>query len=198
MSILAALMFISTASYADEKLYIAVGTARTKRSIVALPEIKSNLALQSNVSIVQAKQTIHKTINLDLDFMDLFRFLSPAAFIEDPKSTGIVLDSFKFSDWSSVGAEFLIKTELNLDGNTLTFQGHLYDVLGQKQIFAKKYLAALSDAKTLAHSFANDIMFFLTGKPGIFLTKIAMSCDLTGKKEIYIMDFDGGGIKQIT
>ena len=32
----------------------------------------------------------------------------------------------------------------------------------------------------------------------LVLTKIAMSCDRTGKKEIYVMDFDGSDVKQVT
>ena len=55
-----------------------------------------------------------------------------------------------------------------------------------------------SDPKTIAHTFANNIVEALTGLPGIFLTKIAISCDRTGKKEIYVMNFDGTEVKQVT
>lgn len=175
---------------AADKPYIAVGAARTKKSIIAFQEIKG--------PALPSKEVISRTITLDLDFMNLFKFLGSSAFIEDPKKSGILPESFKFSDWTSIGAEFLIKSEITLDGDTLGFEGYLYDTFGGKQVFAKKYLAPLAEVKTLAHTFANDLIFTLTGKPGIFLTKIAISCDLTGKKEIYVMDFDGGNIKQIT
>jgi TolB protein len=38
----------------------------------------------------------------------------------------------------------------------------------------------------------------LTQQPGIFLTKIAMSCERNHRKEIYMMNFDGTDVKQVT
>jgi TolB protein len=131
--------------------------------------------------------------------MDLFKFLDSSAFVEDKSKAGIVPDSFKYGDWTGIGAEFLIKAELKVEApQNLVLQAHLYDTFGAKQIFAKRYLAPTSDAKTIAHTFSNDVVNALTGLPGVFLTKIAMNCDMTGKKEIYIMNFDGTDVKQVT
>ena len=65
-------------------------------------------------------------------------------------------------------------------------------------MLAKRYVGDADETKVVAHTLANDVVTALTGLPGIFLTKIAMSCDRTGKKEIYIMDFDGTDVKQVT
>jgi TolB protein len=54
-----------------------------------------------------------------------------------------------------------------------------------------------SPARELAHSSGNDIVEALTGEPGIFRTRILMSCG-DRKKEIYIMDFDGQNVRQLT
>jgi len=176
--------------------YIAVGTAHTKKTIVAFPEIKGSQQGDRNASLAKL---IHDTVVNDLTFMDTFSFLAPSAFIENTDRAGITPEAFKMTDWTSISTEFLVKAQLTSQGDQVSLEAHLYDTFGGKQVLAKRYLATVSDVKTIAHTLANNIVVSLTGLPGIFLTKIAMSCDRGGnKKEIYIMNFDGGDVKQIT
>lgn len=53
-------------------------------------------------------------------------------------------------------------------------------------------------ARSLAHQFADDVVETLTGNPGIANTKIAFVSNRTGHKEIYISDYDGANVKQLT
>ncbi len=171
--------------------YIAVGQAKLKKSVIAIP------AIQADGTSAKAAKEVVETINSDLAFMDIFKFLDAKAFVERP-GAGLTPDRFKLSDWTSIGAEFLVKTGMSVEGKNLVLEGYLYDTFGNKQILAKRYVGKMSEAKTIGHTFANDIVNSLTGLPGIFLTKIAMVCDRTKKKEIYMMDFDGTDVKQIT
>src|SRR5208283_2973379 len=77
-------------SQADNGPYIPVGSAKTKKTVLAFPEIQGDRALG---------RTISETTTNDLAFMDLFRFLDTAAFVE-PSTAGITLDTFKLSDWT--------------------------------------------------------------------------------------------------
>lgn len=189
----AAILAMAPSSRADNP-YISVGAAKTKKTVIAFPEIRSS----GDAITDHAAKQIHEWVSNDLAFMDLFRFLSPTAFVENSAKAGITLDSFKLTDWSSIGAEFVIKAGLSMQNGTLALEAYLYDTQGAKQVLAKRYLSSESETKTTAHTFANQIVETLTGLKGVFLTKIAMSCDRTGKKEIYIMDFDGTNVKQIT
>lgn len=181
-------------AYAGRAPYIPVGSAKTKKTVLALTSVQTPVAseVMNNLS-----RTLELTIQNDLLFMDLFRFLPKSAFLETSQ-VGVVLGSFKFSEWTSVGAEFLIKSTLSRDDRIIKFEAYLYDVRGAKQILGKRYVADSTEVKTVAHTFANDIVHALTGLPGIFLTKIVMSCDRTENKEIYVTDFDGTNTKQIT
>lgn len=174
--------------------YIPVGTARTKKTVLAFPRIQYKTTKELGLA-----KSIYDTVVSDLSFMDLFQFLDPAAFLEDWSKAGIALNTFKFSDWTAIKAEFLLKVSISLDPvKGAILDAYLYDTFGAKEVFTKKYLATPQEAKAIAHSFANDVVQALTGSPGIFLTKIAMSCDMTGKKEIYMMNFDGSEVKQVT
>jgi TolB protein len=182
------LLAASGTAHAANTPYIPVGSAKTKKTVIAFPEIKGDKALG---------RTINETATNDLAFMDLFKFLSPSAFVE-PATAGITLDQFKLTDWTSIQAEFVLKASAKIEGKNLILEAHLYDTFGSKEVLAKRYVADSSEVKTVAHTLANDVVTALTGLPGIFLTKIAMSCDRTGKKEIYVMDFDGTDVKQVT
>ena len=175
-----------------DKVYIPVGSAKTKKTVLAFPTI-----LFAGDTAGSLSKTIQETVSNDLSFMDLFRFLPAAAFIEK-QPAGIAPNTFKLSDWTSIGTEFLVKAQATVENGNLVLEGHLYDAFGAKEVLAKRYIGTTSDPRTIAHSFANNIVEALTGLPGIFQTKIAMSCDRSAKKEIYMMDFDGTNVKQIT
>ena len=68
----------------------------------------------------------------------------------------------------------------------------------QAGLFAKTYSADSKQARSLAHSVADDIIEAITGHKGIASTKIAVVGTRSGKKELYICDADGGGLRQIT
>jgi TolB protein len=66
-------------------------------------------------------------------------------------------------------------------------------------VLAKTYKASAGDARTVAHTFANDVIKALTGQPGSFLSKIVVARSTKpGEKEIFVMDWDGANVKQIT
>lgn len=54
------------------------------------------------------------------------------------------------------------------------------------------------DARSAAHQFADDIVQTITGHPGIASSKIAFVSTRTGKKEIYLADYDGANVRQLT
>ncbi|MDR3607370.1 MAG: translocation protein TolB [Oligoflexia bacterium] len=180
-------------SHAADQPYIAVGEAKTKKTVIALPEIRGTSDL------AKYTKAINETVTNDLLYMDLFQVLGPAATIENAANAGIVPSTFKFSDWSSIGAEFLFKAQIGMQGEALTLEAYLYDVPQAKEVFGKRYVASTSDVNTIAHTVANNIVEALTGQRGIFLTKIAMTCSTrSGKKEIFMMNFDGSEPKQVT
>lgn len=62
-------------------------------------------------------------------------------------------------------------------------------------VLSKTYTGS---ARSRAHQFADDIVETLTGNPGIATSKIAFVSTRTGQKEIYVADYDGANVKQLT
>ncbi|HEX3818519.1 MAG TPA: hypothetical protein VHW03_09545, partial [Chthoniobacterales bacterium] len=53
-------------------------------------------------------------------------------------------------------------------------------------------------ARTNAHQFANDIIETLTGSKGLAGSKIAFIATRSGHKEVYVADYDGTNVRQLT
>lgn len=189
---LIALVF-TTSAFADEPMIrIAVGEARTKKSVVAFPTIQATNDAEGKL------RSIRDVTMEDLAFSGLFDFLNPAAFVEDPNKAGITLGSFKFTDWSSIGAEFLLKGKGSVSASGINLEIRLFAVQSGKELLAKRYSANSDTVRKVAHTISNDILFALTGKKGPFTSKVAFVSDRTGKKEVYLMDYDGHNPIKIT
>ena len=186
------LTLASCLAFADEPLLkIAVGDARTRKSIVAFPTVTATNDMEGRV------RSVREVATEDLAFSGLFEFMNPTAFIEQGNA-GITAGSFKMTDWSSIGAEFLLKGKGSVSANGIELEMHLYSTTSNKEIFAKKYHASTDTSRKLGHTLADDVLFALSGKKGPFTSKIAFVSDKTGKKEVYVMDYDGYNIVKVT
>src|SRR4051812_22750817 len=116
-------------AHAADNAYIQVGQARLKKTVIAFPEIRP-----SGSSAGALARQIHETVTNDLGFMDLFSFLGRPAFVENEAGAGIAPGSFRFSDWSSIHAEILVKSKLDVQANSMSLEGYVYDVNGAKQL----------------------------------------------------------------
>jgi len=73
-------------------------------------------------------------------------------------------------------------------------RGEVKDARGST-VLSKNYSGPV---RSLAHQFADDIVETITGQPGIANTKIAFVSDASGAKEIYVADYDGANVTQLT
>ena len=96
-----------------------------------------------------------------------------------------------FGAWASAGFDLLVNSEYSLNGNELTVEFRLFDVLNRKMITARRYLGRINDLRRFTHSFADEILLAVTGEKGCFTSRIAYVSAQTGNKEIYVMDWDG-------
>lgn len=74
----------------------------------------------------------------------------------------------------------------------------VYDTQSQKAVLAKKFISSSKGLRRTAHLFSDLLVKLLYGKRGIADTKIAFSNDSTGRKEIYMVDYDGYNLTKLT
>lgn len=80
--------------------------------------------------------------------------------------------------------------------NGASLVGRVTDRVSKAQVLGQEYRGA--SPRTLAHTFADDIIEKLTGVKGIARTRIAFKGDFGKTSEIFVADYDGHGARAVT
>ena len=177
------------------KVYIYIDAPATSKFPIAVPRFKNMNMLPDKH---QVSTTLATVISQDLETSGLFRLIDPATFLENPDASGITSDQINWSDWSLLGAEALIRGGFFQEEQGIRIETRLFDVIKGSFIAGKRYFGNPDDLRLISHKFSDEVMYRLTGQKGIFLTKIAFVSDRSGKKEIYLMDYDGHNLTPVT
>lgn len=73
----------------------------------------------------------------------------------------------------------------------------VFDPLDEIELFRRSY-SWMDSPSMLAHKINDDIVFHLTGRPGIASSKIVFVSDATGSYELYSVDYDGENLLRLT
>lgn len=189
----------------DAPIYIDVGQATAKKSLVALTPFQYYGTRAGDPAHIQAGQDLYSVILNDLTVSSFFTFIKPEAYLEDPMKVGLkpapaAEKGFNFANWKAIGTEFLIRAGYQVSGNNVDLDVYVYFVPEMKLVMARTYKGTLTALRRVSHTFSNELIKALTGKPGMFTTKIVASRqDRAGTtKEIYMMDWDGHNPQKIT
>jgi TolB protein len=147
--------------------------------------------------LAAAGRELEETIRTDLDLSGYFEIQGAGAFKTVPLSGDVDRD---LPVYHSQGSEVVLLGDAHGEDDKLVFEGRLIDVGSGKAILAKRYRGKTSVTRRMAHTFADEVVRYLTGAPGIALSSIAFTSDRTGegRKEIFIMDYDGHNQRRIT
>jgi len=161
------------------------------------------IAIQSFVQLPESPEMskiatdVEAALTADLIFSRIFRVIPAEAFLES-KITGPI-DVLNVTSWRQVGAQYVVRGRVSTTGSQITLEGFAFNISTGKQEIKKNYRSSKSNSKILAHMFGDDLVELVTGKKGLFSTKIAFSYMPPKKriKEIWTVDFNGSGAKPI-
>jgi TolB protein len=161
-----------------------------------IPVSVPQLCAESSEGIEAAKE-IARVVGRNLDVSGYFEVIAPGSYIESPgkctPQTG-----FAYSDWSVLGTEGLVKGVVRNEGGLITVQLYLHDVPKQRVVLGKEYNGDSAQIQLIAHRFSNEVMKFFTGEGGPFGSRIAFSSRVGRFKELFVMEMDGSGARQLT
>ncbi len=171
------------------------------RSLVVTPyERKFKIAIQPFVeqgagSAATGKQ-IAGVVSSDLDFTGIFQPLNPNSFLEDP---GQVLN-IDFETWRLIGAEALVKGSVTEEGGgRIAVEARIFDVYKGQRVVGKRYRGPSRHWRKMAHKVANEVFKYFTGDEGVFDSQIVYAGKPhSSSKEIFVADFDGSNVRQIS
>jgi TolB protein len=143
---------------------------------------------------------IYQTLIDDLAISGLFdpNVLNPKGYLADPHEP-MTADGIHFQRWTDVGAEGLVKAQVNLVGGDVVAEFKLFDVLARQEQLHKVYKGAPARARQIAHRFADDLVQFFTQEAGPFESQIVFVKDTSRQtKQLFLSDWDGRNPKQVT
>ena len=178
-------------------VYIGITSAGGKRlPTIAMPRFQA-----TGEGAIAAAQTVYDTLRADILYARYFDVSTDGPAFEVLAGDG-TMDANKLknvlSGWSKKRANYLIGGEVIYQEPYYTIKLYVYDVASQSSVFAKAFKGTQSSLRLLAHRAADQIIQTLTGHRGIAETKIAFANNSTKHKEIYVVDYDGKNLKQIT
>ena len=142
------------------------------------------------------------------DFVKLLRndfsFYQKKFFLVEPAPNNT---SFRpptnYDYWSTKNVRFLGTVAAEKVGESLKISVIFEDIKNRKQIYSSSVTSNITALRKNGHEIANNIYKQITGKDSIFKSKIIFISDRNSRgsktvKEVYMMDFDGQNVTQIT
>jgi TolB protein len=160
---------------------------------LAFPAVEGVEALTGPAA--SAARELEQTLRADLERAGIFDLLGPEQLAVLSLAGDLESDA---DQYRSLGASMLLAAEIQLEGNRLVLEGRLIDLASRQTIVGKRYRGTFDLARRIAHTFADEIVLFLSSRRGIAMTAIAFYSDRDGNKEIFLMDYDGHDQRRLT
>jgi TolB protein len=138
------------------------------------------------------------TLSRNLQMTGYFNIIDRKAFLEDPNQAGITGEQTRFTDWVTIGADYLIKGGFQTEGQQLITEFRLFDSMKGELVVGKRYAGTPDDKNRMVAQFASEVIQALTGEPGLFDTRIAFVKKTGSSSDVYTSSYDGTDLRRIT
>ena len=169
---------------------IVLTVENTRRDLI-------KIAVPSLIGDSESGRTVAEVVSGDLSVSGWFKVLDPSSFLANlpAEGTGLVV-----GDWRNVGAQAVSKGKASTSGGQLSLEFKLYEIgRGDQPVLQKSYNGGAGELRKFAHSWSNEVVRYFTNEDGFFNTQIAFSAPSGfGRKDIYVMDYDGANVRRLT
>lgn len=177
----------------DPEVTLTLEGRMRSRMRLAMPAMDGIDSLSPDLA--QAARELEQTLRSDLEASGVFLVQGPVelsvlTLMGDPQRD--------FEMYRSLRNELLLTTEVKQEPGKIVLEGRVFDLQSGEVALGKRYRGVPEVARRIGHTFADEIVFFFSGRRGIALTSIAFYSDRNDFKEIYLMDADGSNQRAIT
>ena len=193
MKALTALLLFAAAQplAAATSVYIGVEAGKELRKIpLALSQFLPVRADQPvDLDLAEAFRDIVRSDLLYSRYFDIQEdALSPANLDTGPEALAF---------WKTL-APHLVTGKAQDAGSVWTFNARLQDLKSGDIVMDKFYQGEKRAMRRAAHMFSDDVTQRVTGRKGIAHSKLVFANNSTGRKEIYMVDYDGENLTKLT
>src|SRR5579859_1128764 len=195
------LLLVSTFSAFAQTDWIRTGTGLgVERVRLAAADFK--VTGTADPRAASLNKVFNETLWNDLDQAGIFDMVSKSFY---PMAQPGFPQEMNLGAWSNPppSAAMVAFGNMNIAGDQVNVLGWLYDVRNTASplVLGKQYKEAATEdnARKIAHRFANEIIYRLGGGVnGIAESRIVFISNRGGRKEVWMMDYDGANQQQVT
>jgi TolB protein len=125
----------------------------------------------------------------------------------DLKLSGLFRVGFDLAGSDSLQFEFTIEgtvegplrdAEQTGENAPTTISMNLLSYPQRQLLMNKRYRPLPSQMRATAHHFANEVIHWLSGEAGMCLSRVVFSRGSGGRRDLYVVDYDGEGLLRLT
>jgi len=146
----------------------------------------------------QVGREMRDALAYDLMFTGLFVVLADQQYPPGFRSLPVAADQIDLTPWRSTPAESLTHVKVYRDGNKIVAECRMLDVASGQQAVGKVINGPENAYRQIVHEFADQITLAASGVEGSATSRIVFSGRTGQDKEIYIADYDGHNMRQVT
>ncbi len=148
---------------------------------------------------VRKTDKVSSVIQADLRRSGYFKTLSERDMLTRPSDP----DKVRFRNWRALGQDYLLIGQVSPNGNQYNVKFQLFDVYKGEQLMGYRMTVSSSQLRRTAHHISDLVFEKLTGKQGVFNTRIAYITSTVNRKgkhhyKLQVADADGYNPKTIT
>lgn len=174
--------------------YIDITDPFLRKIPIAIPKFVAVSGSQAEANVSEKASNL---LSETLEFTGYFKMLDRSALPVDLQSVTVARD-INFRNLTGIGAELLVTGGILVRGDMVEMELRLYDTFKGQLLVGKRYKGWIIDQREMILRFCSEIIYHLTGKGGIFDSKIAFVSTGSGNTEIYISEFDGYNPRRFT
>jgi len=186
-----ALLLIAACAANSEDVYLSIEKGAGEKITVALPLFEGEGGMVS-------AEDVREVLTFDLNASGYFSVIENLEFVDETEADDRTSGSIAFPEWIALGGEILVKGEFDAGLSDFSIGATVYDLGQAERIFGRRYSGTAEQWRQAVHSLANDLVELVSGERGIALSRIAFVSNVTGTKQIYVMDYDGENQRRVT
>ena len=132
----------------EGRIFIDINSPSVQKIKIAIPDFRDASQSREQPDLVASLPAV---ISNDLDLSGYFVPMDKAAFLEENKAA-FTVDEIKFRDWSTIGADLLLKGSYTSIGQSVEAEVRLFDVFRGRQILGKRILGRVEENRALMHA----------------------------------------------
>ncbi|MHB2026564.1 MAG: hypothetical protein ACYCPQ_07990 [Elusimicrobiota bacterium] len=187
---LLALPLLAAPVFAD--VYMQVGSSSAGQNIIALAFPPFIAGSPFTPESAAAAKDVQDIVRDDLLFSRYFNLMSGG-----PNFSGSNLSQI-VPEWKNRGSQRLLAVQVSRVKSDISALVRIIDVESGGTEFSRSYRQDARYPRSLAHRISDAVVYETTGKKGLAESQIAFADDRTGHREIYMADYDGYNLRQVT